>query len=361
MAKSASPGVQIEDNLVTITQGGRYELTGQGTGVEVVVAEAVSDDVTLALNDAHLASIAFQSSGTNVLNLADNTENVISQSDVGISATNITINGQGSLTMTDIGQYGVFAEDDLVVESGILNITSSGSGLYALHESDAEHANITINGGDITISASEIEGTAAFLAGNNLIVNSGNISVESAYEAYVGKHITINGGQSNLTTLDDGIVSKDPFYEEGQVSDVDVTIKGGEMTILAQGDALDSNGELVLAGGSLLLTSVNPENGALDFEGTATLIGGTIWALGHGDPLQDFSSAKQVFLKADLYAAARDTVTISDASGNSIATLEANGEFLNLFFSSADLVQGQLYTIKTSGGQYAESYATNKR
>lgn len=357
VAKSESSAVQMEDNHVTITQGGRYELTGKGEGIEVAVADSVSDDVTLVLNGASLASIDFQSSGTNILTLAEDTENIISQTDVGISATNLTINGKGNLTMNNIEQYGVFAVDDLVVESGTLEITSNGSGLYTLHESDPEHANLTINGGDITISTNEAEGNAALLAGNKLIVNNGNITVTSAYEAYVGRHITVNGGRANLTTFDDGMVSKDPFYEEGQVSDVDVTIKGGETTILAQGDALDSNGTLTLTGGKLFLTSINPQNGALDFEGEGTLTAGTIWAFGQGAQLQEFSLAEQVFIKSDLYGVAGDTVTIADASGNSIATLEATGEFFNVLFSSADLKEGQVYILTTSSGQYAESYA----
>ncbi|MGZ7154012.1 carbohydrate-binding domain-containing protein, partial [Streptococcus pyogenes] len=78
----------------------------------------------------------------------------------------------GSLAISEVSQYGIFASDDLVLESGNLTIDSGGFGLYAFHETEGEHGNLTINGGTTHISSSQ-EAGAAVLASNKLTINNG--------------------------------------------------------------------------------------------------------------------------------------------------------------------------------------------
>lgn len=356
-ATTDAEGVTVAGNQVTIAKGGHYELQGEAATVSVMVDAAVGDDVKISLNNAALASISIQSTGTNIVHLVDGTTNRLSGVEAGITATNITVTGNGNLDMTEIAKYGIFATEDLVVESGTLNITSAGSGLYTIHESNKELANLTINGGTINITASEAEGTAGLLAGNTLIVNNGNINVLSSYEGYVGKYITINGGVADIKSTDDGIVSKDPFYEEGAVSDVDVTINGGETRTTSAGDGLDSNGSLTIAGGNNIFTSTSLEHGALDYEGNGLLSGGTLWAVGVVSAAQGFTEASQNYLAASLYGYTGETISVTDAAGTVLATTVAGTDFSYLLFSSADLVAGEVYYISTSSGAQVEVVA----
>lgn len=359
-ATADSSAVTIEGNKVTITEAGEYEVTGQADTVEITVADKVTKEVTLRLNSASLASVNFASTGTNVLDLTEGTENHLVGTETGITATNVTLTGQGSLAIANVSQYGIFVTEDLVVEAGTLSVTSSGSGLYAKHESDASHANVTINGGTLNITAGQAEGATGIFAGNNLTINNGTITVSSAFEAYVGKHVTINGGTANLTSIDDGIVSKDPFYVEGQESDVDITFNGGSTSVVASGDGVDSNGDLAIVGGSLVLTSPSQDNAAIDYSGSASLTGGTVWAVGSSNMAQSFSTASQNYIMPTVSGVAGDTITITDAGGNEVATLVAPVEFSSVLFSTPSLVAGNAYFISTTSGGYGQATASTE-
>ena len=160
--QESSEAVQVEGQSLIITAAGQYEISGQGPEVTVQVAADVADEVTITLNNASFAQLDFQSTGTNILSLAKDSTNSLSGSETGVSATNITLTGEGSLAISEVGTSGIFATDDLVVESGTLSIDSTGSGLYAFHPTEASHGNLTINGGNLTISSSQQAGAALF-------------------------------------------------------------------------------------------------------------------------------------------------------------------------------------------------------
>ncbi|HFH9838081.1 TPA: carbohydrate-binding domain-containing protein [Streptococcus suis] len=356
-ATATSDAVAIDGATVTISQAGQYEVTGQAEGVQILVTDSVTEDVTISLNNASLSSIAFSSTGLNTVELIDGTVNSLSGAETGVTAPRLTVTGQGSLDIANVTTYGMFASEELLIESGTITITSAGSGLYAKHETDANQANVTINGGTVNIVAGQAEGATGIFAGNNLTVNDGTITVSSAFEAYVGKHVVVNGGTANLTSIDDGIVSKDPFYIEGQESVVDITFNGGSTSIVATGDGVDSNGNLTVAGGTLVFTSPSQDNAAMDYSGTASLTGGTVWAVGASNMAQSFTTASQNYIMTTVYGVAGDTITITDAAGNEIATLTAPVEFSSVLFSTPELVAGEVYFVSTTSGGSGQATA----
>lgn len=356
-ATATSDAVAIDGATVIISQAGQYEVTGQAEGVQILVTDSVTEDVTISLNNASLSSIAFSSTGLNTVELIDGTVNSLSGAETGVTAPRLTVTGQGSLDIANVTTYGMFASEELLIESGTITITSEGSGLYAKHETDANQANVTINGGTVNIAAGQAEGATGIFAGNNLTVNDGTITVSSAFEAYVGKHVVVNGGTANLTSIDDGIVSKDPFYIEGQESVVDITFNGGSTSIVATGDGVDSNGNLTVAGGTLVFTSPSQDNAAMDYSGTASLTGGTVWTVGASNMAQSFTTASQNYIMTTVYGVAGDTITITDAAGNEIATLTAPVEFSSVLFSTPELVAGEVYFVSTTSGGSGQATA----
>lgn len=350
-SSSNSEAVTVDGKNIQITAGGEFYISGKGKGVTIQVGDQVTEDVTLVLDGLEIASISMKSKGTNIIHLAKGSKNTLSEAETGISATNVTITGAGSLTMTAISKYGIFATEDLVVEDGKIAIESQGSGLATLHDKDPEQANLTINGGEMNLSTNSDKGNAGLVAGNQLIINHGNLSVTNSYEGYVGKHVTINGGVSKIVSEDDGIVSKDPFYEEGTVSDVDIVMNGGEVSILAAGDALDSNGSLTVNGGQFALETSSQLDGSLDVEGQSQLAGGTLWGLGSLIGAEVFHLASQPFLADEFYVAKGDRLEVRDAAGNVVGTYTSNVGASHILFSSADLKLGEMYTVTTSAGQ----------
>lgn len=349
-----SDAVQVTDEVIQITEAGQYEISGQATAMTVSVAEDVTGDVTINLNNASFSSIDFHSTGTNVVKLAKDSTNVLSGGKTGISATNVTLTGEGDLQITDVSDYGIFTSDDLVVEAGNLNINSAGSGLYTKHETDASHGNLTINGGNMTISVSEKEGTSALYAGNQLTINNGNLTVETAYEACVAKHLTINGGTARLTSSAAGMVARDNLAQAGQGSETDITIKGGTNTVISGTSPILANGNISISGGiNTFLTSI-AEQSVFNYTGSAELTGGTLITLG----TVNLSSASQNFLMTSLIGNIGDTVTITDAAGNEIATILVPVSFSNVTYSSDNLTAGGVYFLSTTSGNYGQATAT---
>ena len=70
-------------------------------------------------------------------------------------------------------------------------------------------------------------------------------------------------------------------------SDIYIKITGGKVTVDASGDGLDSNSNLIIEGGEIYVNGpTNDGNGALDYDGTATISGGTFVAVGSSGMVQ---------------------------------------------------------------------------
>ena len=108
---------------------------------------------------------------------------------------------------------------------------------------------------------------------------TGVLNIHSSYEGLDTElHLTINGGNVNIYSQDDGI-----NVNEDDVSVV--AVNGGSLHICAglgaEGDGIDSNGYLVIRGGTVI--SAANGNGAdcgLDSDRGSYVLGGTVVALG---------------------------------------------------------------------------------
>lgn len=90
-------------------------------------------------------------------------------------------------------------------------------------------------------------------------------------------HLTINGGNINIKTQDDGI-----NVNEDDVSVV--TVNGGRLTITAglgaEGDGIDSNGYIAINGGTVIAAASPISDNGLDSSSGTEINGGTVIALG---------------------------------------------------------------------------------
>ncbi len=182
---------------------------------------------------------------------------------------------QGVLNIITVGEGsgGSVSETDQLTESMKAiksdDITvNQGSFLISSYE-DAFNANndIIINGGSYTINS----GDEAITAHNSLEINGGTIIIENGYEGLEGTYITINDGDITINVLDDGINGGESYSL--------VTIAGGNLSITCQGDGLDSNGDMVISGGYIILdvsAIYAGGDGNVDVTGSLTYTGGTI-------------------------------------------------------------------------------------
>ena len=172
---------------------------------------------------------------------------------------------------------GIKADGTLTVNGGSFDLDTADDAVHS-------GADVTITGGEWTIRTGD-DGIHADAA---VIIQTGRFIISDCYEGVEGQSVTIHGGTLDITARDDGINAaggadgsgtaygfgrQDPFAVDGSCA---ITINGGEITIVSDGDCLDSNGSLTINGGTLKLSCSGNGNTAIDSNGAYANNGGSI-------------------------------------------------------------------------------------
>ena len=306
-ASVSGDGVTVSGSTVTISKAGTYVISGQSDGVQIKVEADKSDDVKLVLKGATMtntnAAISATSAGHVYLTLSEGTTNSLSDSSSNgdekanaalFSKVDLTINGSGTLTVDGKKSNAIKANDRLHITGGTFNITSVGDAFNVNDELNITGTTMTIdakedgvkvdNDDDMTVgnmylannTITVTAGDDGIHASGNLVIDSGTYTVKNATEGIEGKSITINGGDINVYSTDDGVNAAN---KNAQQSDIYFTMTGGNLTVeVGQGDTdpVDSNGNITVTGGTIKLIGQS----GFDFDGTATYTGGNIYING---------------------------------------------------------------------------------
>lgn len=224
---------------------------------ELTVSGAFTDD-----GDTHTDAVIFSKddlviNGTGTLKISSTANGITSRDDLKVTG------GTVDITCTDDA---LEANDSIRIADGTVTISTKKDGLHAENDDDDSVGFIYIAGGTLNIEAGDdaIHGTTTVTVDGGTL----NLSARECIEATV---ITINDGSLNLYASDDGINAG----QKSKQYSPSVTINGGDITIkMGQGDtdAIDSNGDLTINGGTLNITAQFP----FDYDGTATYNGGTL-------------------------------------------------------------------------------------
>lgn len=397
-AKVSGDGVSTSDSTVTISKAGTYIVSGTSKNVQIKVTAADSDEVQIVLDNVTMensdAAIAVEKAAKVYITLADGSKNTISDSsnhsdsdmDAAIfSKSDLTFNGNGNLTLNGNYKHGVEGNDSIHITGGTytinakkhgintndslnitnakLNIVSDEDGLHSDNDEDTSQGNIYLEKSELEIAA----GDDGVHASNALVVASGTITVSKSNEGLEGKSIHIIDGKVTVTATDDGLNAADPSASasEGgpgqsvsEDTDILITIDGGTINVTAEGDGIDSNGNIVMNGGELYVSgSANDGNAPFDYDGTATLTGGKAVIVGPSGMAQGFSSSstQASVMSTSVSGKKGSKVTITDSSGKEIASYTANIAFTSVLATSANIKEGETYTITVDGESTTET------
>lgn len=266
------------------------------------------------------------------------------------------------------------AESDTTVSAKGLKSTGAmtiANGTFQINSADdALHSNnsLTVMGGSFQIAT----GDDGFHADDALIMGNGTVSITESYEGLEGLTITLAGGDITLKASDDGLNAaggndesgfqgmggkpggRGGFEQDrfGSSSDSYIVISGGNLHIDADGDGIDSNGDLTFSGGYTVVEGpTNNGNAPLDYGGDGSLSGGTVIISGSSGMAQGLNSTgSQGILAINVgYCDAGTKVTLSDGNGKEILTMTPQKAFGCVIISTGDMVKGENYTIDLPG------------
>lgn len=377
-------GASISNGVLTISKAGTYVLSGKLNG-SVLVNASSSDDVRLVLNGVTItatktAPIQVYQANQVMLSLEKGTTNTVTDAAYQaaynadgdeitaaiFSKDDLIINGEGKLTVHAKNNDGITGKDDLIIMSGnitvtavddgivgkdsvqiadgTIRVTAAGDGIKASNDTDAGEGYVLITGGSITISAGDdgIKGEQQF------ILSGGTIHITKSVEGIESMDLIFAGGTARVVSSDDGVNAA------GKTNGNTIAFYGGNITIDAQGDALDANGSITMSGGTVTVYGpTNGGNGALDVDQGMTVTGGSLLIAGSAGMAQapsDASTQGVVSMTFSTVQKANTTVALKDSSGKTVATITPTKNFQNVIFSNASIKAGSTYTI-TAGGE----------
>ena len=371
-------------NSVTVS-GGTVTVTSGKDGI-TSVGDGVSAETTLTVTGDVISII----SGGGSANAQQKTDNMRDWWDFDNSASDDN----------SASCKGLKAGKALVISGGSITIDAQDDALHT-------DGDMTISGGECILSTGD-DGAHAALS---LTVLDGKITVLTSYEGLEANQITLADGELDITASDDGINANggsdgfsggfgggfggrrsDMNSQSGDMTPPDnsnmqtppddnapsgnpptmpgqdaadstttddttdkqpvLLITGGKITVNADGDGLDSNGDLRVEGGDITINGPsNGGNGALDIGtengGAGVIAGGTLIALGTSSMTENFGSTSTqcAFLVTMNSFGAGETITITDSQGNVLYTGVTVKSANSVVFSSPDLVVGETYTV----------------
>lgn len=362
------------------------------TNAAIYVREADKVFITLAENSSNTLG-----GGNEYTQIDDNTvDGVI------FSKSDLVCNGTGSLTIEADYKHGIVSKDDLVITGGTYKIAAADNGITAKNQikilngsfdidaansavkakntDDAELGNIYIAGGVFTVKAEQ----DGFHATGSIVVDDGTITVNSGDDGSIsgasdGKEPpqmppdTENGsdmqpsqdfdpenapsGGNAPQNFDPGNAPSDGDAPQmmqggpggGGNSELYIKITGGTLTVSADGDGLDSNGGLLVTGGTTIVYGPTSDgDSALDYDGSAIVTGGTLAAIGSAGMTESFDEASTqpvVTYYCTETQSADTTITLTDSDGSALFTVTPEKAYASIVLTCPEMKLDATYTL----------------
>ena len=425
---TATDGVSVENGTITITSGGTYRLTGEYSG-QVKIEAAKTDTVRLVLDNAKItnstgAAINVVSAAEAIIYTAAGTTNTVADEanytatgdndpDAAIYSTaNLTLAGEGSLSVKGSYEEGIHTTGGLVIASGtlevnaantgikgkdyvditggIVNVTAAQDGIKSTNTDDESMGFTRLSAGSVTVSA----GDDGLKAPHTLEISGGTLNIEKSNEGIEAQYINILDGDVTVNSTDDGInaslkdsssdTSSDTTSgtatagqqtqqnQNGQVQQAPVgggAAPGGSQGSTGQNQNMPqppTDGAMPGGGGGTFevvdaainisggTVTVNAEGDGIDSNGTATFSGGTVTVNG---PTAGGNNALDS--NGDLLLNGGTVTTGSTADMFEAPSSASTSGYLKITDSSA-LTQGSTVQVTDSSGTVVANYKITK-
>jgi hypothetical protein len=420
-------GVTVNGSTAAITAAGTYVLSGSLSDGQIRVDTPDQEDVVLVSNGAEVfcstsSPLYVVQAQDVILILAGGTENVWVDGNQYVladpssdepnaaifSTADLTITGEGSLSVG--GNYndgiaskdslviasgtiqvsavddGLRGKDELVIESATVTVDAGGDGLKADNSEETERGYILVQGGMVTVRAGadgldavsnvwiqggslsltatddavhstgsividggEIQvacGDDAMHADATLEINGGTIDVSRSYEGLESANITLNGGEIHVVASDDGINISSGVDGSGQMQGPGRGTRPGQDSFSSTG-----GGVLRINGGYVY---VDADGDGLDVNGAIVMTGGVVLVNGptnNGNGSIDYDQG---------FSISGGFLLTAGSAGMAMAPDTSSSQYALLINLSATQRAGTLVNIRTSTGEEVVTFAPSK-
>ncbi|KAF1296948.1 hypothetical protein BAU15_15145 [Enterococcus sp. JM4C] len=303
-------------------------------------------------------------------------DGIQAETNLNIATAELSIKTGDGATMSnpdaEASYKGLKAGNTIVIDDGTYTIDSADDSIHANNAVTIANGSMTLASGDDGIHADQA-----------LTIDGGQVVVTNSYEGLEGSTITITGGEHQITATDDGInagggsdttetagqFGADSFGGAGggpgggdQADETkSIKISGGLTQVKADGDGVDSNGNITLTNGTLLVDGpTNGGNGALDYNGEFVQEGGILIAAGSQGMTQatsDTSTQPSLSLSFSQTQAANTLLNVV-VDGKQILSYTPSKEFGNVVISTPEMKKDGTVTVST-GGKNSETATAN--
>ena len=285
-------GVKVEGTTATITKAGTFSLSGSLSDGQIVVDIKDEEVVRLLFNGVDISNATSSAVVVNnaekvVIILVEGSSNQVSDAATYVypgaetdepnaaifSKTDLTIMGDGSLTVNGNYNDGIACKDGLIIAGGNIMVNAVDDGIRGKDYVVVEDGNITIqSGGDGLKSDNADDASRGFI---DILAGTLNITFAGGDAITAQTDVSIADGVFVLqTTADQSVHTEETASTKGIKGGANVVISNGTFTInTSLDDAVHSNGSIVIDGG---MFEISAGDDGMHADVTLTINGGEI-------------------------------------------------------------------------------------
>lgn len=378
ISKLKAKNVSVSGNVITISSGGTYILTGKLDDGRIVVNAKSDDKVRLVLKGVEISStrgnpILVENAKKTIITLASDTKNKLelkgefnkeeNKDSVIFSKSDLSFNGTGILNLFSPYGRGIVSQDKVVFVDGKYAMDTSGNTVSAKNSVAIADGKYDIKSGEkgsgLKTTGSDNKGSVYIANGNfnisagkdginsnsKVTINNGNIKIKSGDNGIESENIDIRGGNTQVVSKDDGIFASGK--KDTKPDSLHIQISGGKVNIYSEKNGLNSKGDISVTGGETVVeSSSNTENLTMNYRGSAKITGGTFVGVGNDSMVKSFgdsSTQGSMLMKFDKKT--KEDLKVLDESGKTLAEYKPKSEYQTVIVSTKDIRENKKYKL----------------
>lgn len=369
--------INVSGNVITISSGGTYILTGKLDEGQIVVNASNEDKVRLVLKGVDISSskgniILIENAKKTIITLASDSNNKLelkgtnskdNKDSVIFSKSDLSFNGTGVLNLLSPYGRGIVSQDKVVFVDGKYAMDTAGNTISAnnsLAIADGKYdikagekgTGLKVHGSDkkgrIYIANGKLDittGKDGINSNSNVTINNGNINIKSDENGIEGENIDIRGGNTRVVSKDDGIITSSEKNTE--MDSLFIRIVGGNVSIHSKNNGLNSKGNILISGGETFVeSSDNTDKSAINYGGSAKITGGTFIATGNNSMTKTFGdSSTQGSILMSFSKKTKENLKVLDENGKTLAEYKPKSEYKSVIVSTKDIKENKKYKL----------------